>query len=202
MKKIFFKLLWILGWIFVPFVPIGILVYRRYDKKYKKESAMLITGIVVIVTFITWIMFWNYFDSEDQLKDNPTNQAEKVNLAQETEEVKEVLEKKEVEEIKEITSDQLIQAYDENEIAADKIYKNKRYRITGKVNSISEVLSSLSVTLTKLTNDFNFTYINLQLKDSDKEKVSKLKKEEEITIEGTILGLGWDIDVKDVKFIE
>lgn len=102
------------------------------------------------------------------------------------------------EEIKKVDVDTLIKDYEDNEIAADKIYKNKRYEITGPVDNISEVLGSVSVTLSN--DEFAITAVRLNLKDKDKDHIAKLKKGEEITIIGTIEGKGWDVDVKDVEF--
>lgn len=97
-----------------------------------------------------------------------------------------------------IDADTLIKEYDENEIAADQKYKNKKYEITGQINDISEVLNSLTVTLS--SEEFALTTVRLKLKDKDKSIVAKLQKSEEITVIGIIEGKGWDVDVKEVVF--
>lgn len=104
--------------------------------------------------------------------------------------------KKEV--IKKVDVDTLIKDYEDNEIAADEIYKNKKYEITGPVYDIGEMLGNISVTLSN--EEFAVVAVRLNLKDKDKDHIAKLKKGEEITIIGIIEGKGWDIDVKDVEF--
>lgn len=104
-------------------------------------------------------------------------------------------------EIKTIAAQDIIKAYEDNEIAADQIYKNKTYKIKGFVDNISEMLSVLTVTMLG-SDDFSITGITLYLKESDKPIVAKLSKGDEIIVQGTIEGKGWDVEVKDVKFIE
>lgn len=104
-------------------------------------------------------------------------------------------------EIKTVLAQDIIKAYEDNEIAADQIYKNKTYKIKGIVDNISEMFSVLTVTMLG-DNEFSITAITLYLEDSDKSIVAKLHKGDEIIVQGVIKGMGLNIDVKNVKFIE
>jgi hypothetical protein len=108
--------------------------------------------------------------------------------------------KKEVKVEGTISATQLVEEYAANEVKADKLYKDKLYEITGKVCNISVVLGSMSLSLEG--DEFGITNVHLSLEDSQKDIVAELEDGQEITIQGTIEGLGWDVNVKDVKFIK
>jgi hypothetical protein len=86
----------------------------------------------------------------------------------------------------ELTANQLYNAYNENEIAADKKYKNKKLAITGIVSKISEVWGKVTVDL-KVGGRFEFTTIKYSI--DDKDVVASLRKGQKITVIGICDGL-------------
>lgn len=86
----------------------------------------------------------------------------------------------------ELTANQLYNAYNENEIAADKKYKNKKLAVTGIVSGISEVLGKVTVDL-KVGGRFEFTTIKCSI--DDKDMVASLRKGQKITVIGICDGL-------------
>ena len=86
----------------------------------------------------------------------------------------------------ELTANQLYRAYNENEIAADKKYKNKKLAVTGIVSDISEVWGKVSVDL-KVGSRYDFTTIKCSI--DDKDVVAALRKGQKITVIGICDGL-------------
>lgn len=86
----------------------------------------------------------------------------------------------------ELTANQLYNAYNENEIAADKKYKNKKLAVTGIISEISEIWGKVTVDL-KVGGRFEFTTIKSSI--DDKDVVASLRKGQKITVIGTCDGL-------------
>jgi hypothetical protein len=99
-----------------------------------------------------------------------------------------------------IEASKLIEDYKSNEIKADTLYKNKRFKIKGIVREISDVAGILIVRLSE--EDFAITKVSLKFEEKDKNVIAELNKGQTITIIGTIEGLGWDVDVKDCEIID
>lgn len=91
----------------------------------------------------------------------------------------------------------LLKAYEENEVSADEKFRNKRLAVTGKIENISVVMEQMYITL----QGRSMTFVNVQafFPDSQKESVSKLKKGQTITIEGTCDGKGLNVELKDCR---
>jgi len=101
-----------------------------------------------------------------------------------------------------ITAKDLVKAYDDNEVAADKLYKNKSAEITGTIYDISVVLGVTSVTLSS-DDDSIWTTVNCAFKDKNEiDKIADMSKGDTVTILGTIKGstLGISIEVSDCSF--
>ena len=101
-----------------------------------------------------------------------------------------------------ITAKDLVKAYDDNEVAADKKYKNKSAEITGTIYDISVVLGVTSVTLSS-DDDSIWTTVNCAFKDKNEiDKIADMSKGDTVTILGTIKGstLGISIEVSDCSF--
>lgn len=98
----------------------------------------------------------------------------------------------------EVTANQLYQAYDANEIAADDKYKGKKLAVTGRISEISEILGDIHVDL-KTGDGIGWTKISCNMEDRD--VVSKLRKGQKVTIIGTCDGLTLNvsIDLEDCK---
>jgi hypothetical protein len=76
-------------------------------------------------------------------------------------------------------------AYAENEIAADRIYRNKRLDITGRIENISEILGTVRVDLEAPQN----ISVSCRFDDSQRDSVASLKTGQSVTLEGMNDGL-------------
>lgn len=92
-----------------------------------------------------------------------------------------------------VTAIELCKAYDENEVNADNLYKNKTLEITGTIESIGKDM--LDDTYVTLEDGETYSLKNVQCYFKDKteiDKVASLKKGDEITIigqgDGAVLG--------------
>lgn len=95
-----------------------------------------------------------------------------------------------------ITAANLYKAYDENELAADDKYKGKILRVSGKVGNIDQgMFDSLYVTLD--TGDYNIFSVQCFFEDSERQKLTALKKGGKATIVGRCEGWSGNITLKD-----
>lgn len=92
----------------------------------------------------------------------------------------------------EVTANQLYNAYYENEIAADDIYKGKRLAVKGVISDISQIMGVISVDL-KTGDGLGWTKISCNMEDRD--VVSKLRKGQKVTIIGTCDGLTLNVSI-------
>ena len=98
-----------------------------------------------------------------------------------------------------VTAEQLAIAYNENEANAENIYGDKRVKITGKIHSISEYILIIDID-DKTEDKTGYSGVFCGFTRSEEvEKLSSLKKGQEITITGTckgrdIVALNVDLD--------
>lgn len=97
-----------------------------------------------------------------------------------------------------ITSKDLIKAYDDNEVKADKKYKDKQLKITGEITDIGKDITDTPYIT--LGNGDEFAAISVQCCFSDDQQIKKvgnLKKGETVTVTGTCDGQSLNIVVND-----
>lgn len=96
------------------------------------------------------------------------------------------------EEVKEpelsITAKELVNAYKENEVAADSKYKGKLATVTGTVESIDSSIGDEAVVSLSSGNEYDFESVLCYIKEDNKEKAGQLKKGQQITIVGKLSG--------------
>ncbi|WP_407044010.1 OB-fold protein [Enterobacter asburiae] len=74
----------------------------------------------------------------------------------------------------------LYEAYNQNEVLADENMKGKLVRVTGAIASIDKNFTD-SIVINLLAKD-EFTTASLEMNDSEKNKVLKLRKGQHVTI--------------------
>ena len=95
-----------------------------------------------------------------------------------------------------VSATDIINAYKNNELQADRDLKDKRGIIKGKVADISRMFGQVSVTLYG-DDEWSITNISCNFSDVEAEKLISVNAGDIVNIEGTIDGLGWSIDVSD-----
>ncbi|HHL0959835.1 TPA: hypothetical protein ACQVH3_004608 [Serratia marcescens] len=78
------------------------------------------------------------------------------------------------------TAKQLYKAYDENEVVADESMKGKLIRVSGVVSSIDKDFTDSIVVKLKTGDEFSDAMMGM--KDSEKNKVMKLRKGQQVTV--------------------
>lgn len=94
----------------------------------------------------------------------------------------------------EIAAEDLFAEYNDNSVAADSKYKNKKLKITGTVNDIGKDISE-STYITLDTGEM-FYSIQCYFTDSELEDVANLKKGDTVTLIGTCDGMMINVIVK------
>jgi hypothetical protein len=97
-----------------------------------------------------------------------------------------------------VSADIIVSAYRNNEVSADTIYKNKKYRISGNVYSVSIVLGTPEVSIVA-----NEGWDNIVCNFKNKEDISNINKDQDIVIEGVIKGYpAYVVSVDNCKVIK
>lgn len=105
-------------------------------------------------------------------------------------------EKKEVVAIK-VSAVDLAAAYEENEVKADKDYKDKTIETTGKISDIGVILGQTYVVLSS-GKDFSITNVQCFFKDKEQiDKIADLKKGGTVTIQGVVDGKSMNVAVNN-----
>lgn len=119
----------------------------------------------------------------------------------ETEEIKEEIEEKETyEEYIEITSTELIDAYNENQVKCKQMYDGKTIKVTGTVSSVGTDI--MGDTYVCLGHDTEFTFVGIQCYAKDNEtinQIAELKEGDIITVYGKGQCGSLSFSVKDSK---
>ena len=101
------------------------------------------------------------------------------------------------EEVIKVSAVDLAKAYEDNEVKADKSYKDKTAEIAGKVNDIGVVAGQTYVVLSA-EKDFAITNVQCFFKEqAEIDKVSNLKKGDTVTIQGKIDGKSMNVGVNN-----
>ncbi len=95
-----------------------------------------------------------------------------------------------------VSATDLVQAYKDNEVAADVKYKGKALKVTGIVTSIKkDITSEIYVTL----KGTGFRSVQCYFEDSENSKVANLKKGDELTVIGDCHGLMMNVLMKECE---
>lgn len=123
---------------------------------------------------------------------------------QDSTEINNESEKKQIEAI-EVKSSVLYKAYDDNEISADNLYKDKWVKITGKVIDVRKNPIKKSETIVKLNglidNEYEIVGVSCHFDESHKAEISEISKGQSITILGKCVGKPVFIKIEECSII-
>lgn len=147
-----------------------------------------------IITFIfAFIIITGIGSALDKDNDSPSTTVDTKVTEVKKEKVKE---EKKVEVIK-VSANEFLQAYEDNEVKADKTYKNKTVLLTGEITEIGVSFGSTYVILSS-GEGYSFTGARCFFEDdSEIDKVAELKDGDTVTIQGIVDAKSIYIGVKD-----
>lgn len=153
---------------------------RNFFMKHKILTAILVIVILGAIGSLG--------GKKDSTSTNTT--AAKTETKQEVkEEVKE--------EVLKVSAVDLAKAYEDNEVSADKSYKDKTAEIVGKVNDIGVIAGQTYIVLSA-EKDFAITNVQCFFKEqAEIDKVSNLKKGDTVTVQGKIDGKSMNVGVNN-----
>ena len=93
----------------------------------------------------------------------------------------------------EVDADTLLKAYDDNELKADKEYKDKVLRVSGKVAQVSEVFGIKTLEV-QADDPLQFHRVACPLKGDQVDKAIELSKDSPVVVQGK--NKGFDISVR------
>ena len=143
----------------------------------KKRAVYLACGIIIAITVIICAVsigsILNQTDSESESETQTAEETSEVGTA---------------------TFDEIYHAYKENELVADDLYQYHRYRVTAKINGMTNdglfnMTGGAMLTLeTKVDNTIVFFYAEFE--KEQEEKLKSVKVGDTITFEGKCLSAG------------
>lgn len=105
------------------------------------------------------------------------------------------------EEVITVGVEELCTSYEKNEVAADKKYKGKLIKITGKVDDIKkDILDDLYVTL-KRQKDFELCQPQCFFDDEYEDQLANLNKGQTVTIIGRADGLFMNVIIREARLV-
>lgn len=100
----------------------------------------------------------------------------------------------------EITGEELAKAFEDNEIKANGLYKDKTAKITGTVTDIGEILGQTYLVL-KSNKEFAITSTQCYFEDKEQiKKIANISKGDKVTLIGKIEGKSLNVSVKGCYF--
>lgn len=131
---------------------------------------------------------------------NTTNSSDKVVTDTISNADTNVAKESDVEEVIIVSAEELAKAFEDNEISANKQYKDKMLEITGTVYNIGEMLGDTYIVLAS-GEEFAITQTQCSFKDEDQiNKVAELAKGDKVTVIGKCTGKSMNVGVNDCKF--
>lgn len=107
------------------------------------------------------------------------------------------------EEVLEVKAVDLITAYDENAVAADKEYKDKALKITGTISSIGvDIAEQAYLVLTDENDPYAILGVQCYFGKEQEDTLTNLKEGDTVTLTGRCEGKVINVSVKDCQLAE
>ena len=108
--------------------------------------------------------------------------------------------KKQMEPELSISATELLNAYEENEVKADKMYKGKIVEVNGIVDGIDSDIDDKAIVRLSDGDEFSFYTVSCRIDDDNQDRACELKKGQNVTIvgvaDGEVIGKPY---IKDCK---
>ena len=157
--------------------------------------------ILIVFAFIVFVgIIGSSSDNTNIVSSNPTNQEqEKTNNTNTT-----TQEEEKEDNVMKVDYEELHQEYMDNPIAADAKYKGKILELTGEVYTIDREIAGNPYITFNIGGEYSFQDVRITFKKSEEEKVTKLKKGQEVTIRGECRGtlLSTTVSLDDCEIVE
>lgn len=161
---------------------------NKDSRKYKK------IGCLVIVALLVWFVFVFLFVFLNGESENSENNSYSVSETT-------------AEQIIEISASTLIKAYQENEINASEMYKDRYLKVTGYVDQLSRTDNTFIgdgyYVYIDYGNSYDFNTISCMLREEYVDDAANLKQGDKITIIGRCAGFsGISVDMYDCEIVK
>lgn len=101
-----------------------------------------------------------------------------------------------------VTAQELLEAYDENGVAADKQYKGKELQVTGTVGSIgTDILDDAYITLKNEEDEYAIISVQCYFEKSEEDSIASLKAGDKVTVTGVCQGNNLNIVLKKCNVV-
>lgn len=163
---------------------------NKDNRKHKK------IGCLVIVALLIWFIFVFLFVSLNEEPENSENNSNSYSVSETT-----------AEQIIEISASNLIKAYQENEIKASEMYKDRYLKVTGYVDQLSRTDNTFIgdgyYVYIDYGNSYDFNTISCMLREEYVDDAANLKQGDKITIIGRCAGFsGIYVDMYDCEIVK
>lgn len=141
------------------------------QSKKKKPGCLIAVGVVAAIILLVAIIPKG--DSEPEIK--PASASANVESPEPSETPVSV------------SASDLYKQYDENEVSADKLYKDKLLQLSGVIDSVTVTLGQIQVIVTD-GQEWSWVMVYCNFEDAQSDTVSTLKKGDNVVIQGRCRG--------------
>ena len=164
---------------------------------FSRHKVLTVIGGLVIIAALGSITGGN---SNNKISDSKQTNVSVEDSNKQTNVSTENSNKKQMEPELNISATELINAYKENEIKADKMYKGKIVEVNGIVDGINSGIDDKAIVILSDGDEFSFDNVQCCIDNDNQDKACELKKGENVTIigkaDGEIAGTPF---IKDCK---
>ena len=146
-----------------------------------RHKVLTVIGGLVIIGALGSVTGGN---SNNKVSDSKQTSVSVENSNEQTSVSNENSNKKQMEPELNISATELINAYEENEVKADKMYKGKIVEITGIVDGIDSDIDDKAVVRLSDGDEFSFDTVTCYIDDENQDKACELEKGQNVTIVG------------------
>ena len=173
-------------------------IHRKNKRKEEKQMKIGFNVFLVTTAVIAIVMTFLVLLSVGCTETTATSKQDKA-VKSKVEATKEA--KEDVKAIR-VDAKVLSKAFDDNEIKANRLYKGKLARVTGKVDSIGEMLGQTFITL-ESHKEYSICSVQCFFKEADEiQKIENLKNGDAVTVGGVIDGKSMNVSVNECVFLK
>lgn len=175
---------------------------NRNNKRSKKTFYQTVWfWILIVFAFIIFVgIIGSSSDNTNTVSSSSINQEKETTTTNSST----INEEEKESNVMKVDYEELHKDYMDNPIAADEKYKGKILELTGEVYNIDREIAGNPYITFNIGGEYSFQDVRITFKKSEEEKVTKLKKGQEVTIKGKCMGtlLSTTVSLNDCEIVK
>lgn len=178
----------------ILYLILALILIPPFSKKIQTTLNLTLSkGVKVLIILVVMFAIGSITEDTNQA----VNNADK-NIVTDTVENKEVLE----ETVVSVTATKILSDYEENEVSADSVYKDKYIEITGSVDTIGKDILDTPYISLKNGDQYSFSSVQCMFMTNRESDLVDVKKGQPIKLKGKVSGILGNIIVRDCTIVK